>query len=273
MSRKWTDVVVAALAGPLAAAGTAKVTTAPEELDWPIDEGVLATPHGPRIVGGSELAMATAATVLRGRVGAGVMTLGYTALAVTAWRLRGAKCACFGRARLASVGRSHVAGNIAGAAAGAGALVAGPGGSRGVRVAVGLAATAATAGLVALADRRADSSSQTRPAALPEDVHAVRLYTTASCPACRSLRHLVDTLEPARRDAVELVVLGSGEELPESMGGVGVPAAVGLDRAGNPTGEVVSGISSVKNLIDSITVTAPSAQPAPVEQSGASRAG
>lgn len=261
MIGSWPDVVVAALAGPLAAAGVAKLITPASESNWPISKGLLARPYGPPVVAAAEITAAGVLVLLPGRAAAALAVVSYAALAVAARVLRGNRCACFGMARLSAVGRTHIAANAAGGLAAAIALVGGPGARPGLRTAIAVAAAAATLGAVLALDRHRDSrdarASRDAASGCGQRVYGVRLYTSDGCPSCRSLRQLLADIEPARRNAVTTVVLGRGEDLPEPLAGLGVPAAVAVDATGEPVCTPVSGIGPVKALVDSVTLGAP----------------
>jgi hypothetical protein len=244
------------LAAPLLVAGAAKLLVSAEGLSWPYDAGPLAAPRGPRLVGGAECATALALVALPSRPAAGLAVLAYGALTVAAQRLRGEQCACFGVARLAAVGRAHVAANAAAAAAAA-ALVA-IGGASPEPALRGLGLALAAAALVSLLwqlDRRAAGGAGV--AACDEPVRGVRVYISASCPACRSLGSLLEKLETARRSLVNTVVLAEGEDsLPAALQGLGVPCAMGLNSAGQMICAPVSGIGDVKALVDRVVIGA-----------------
>ncbi|MDQ3988204.1 MAG: hypothetical protein M3291_03215 [Actinomycetota bacterium] len=250
-------LLTVALAGPLAVAGGAKLVTAPARLSWPFDTGPLRTPHGPRLVGSAELAAALAIVVLPGRAAALVALAAYAALTAVAFAMRGQKCACFGAARLANVGRSHVGANAGATLLATVLVVAGPA-EAGVlvRSTVGLLAALATLVAVFLIDRRR-RDAQESAAPCEERVSGVQLYVSDNCPACRSLKQLLGSLEPARRDAIRTTVVGSDQELPASLSGLGVPCAIPLDATGHPVCRPASGIGGVKTLINTITGTAP----------------
>lgn len=254
-------ILLAILAGPLAAAGLAKLVTAPDRVAWPIRRGPLRTPHGQRVVGAAELAAAVVVTAAPGLLAAAVAVTAYAALTVAALATRGQLCACFGAARLAAVGRLHVAANATGALAGAAAavvLAVGSAAATGgpawpLRVTVATLAAALTYAAVLLADRRSPA-----PAAAPciATVHAVHVYVADDCPSCRSLKHLLRQVEPARLDTVRTTVVARDAELPGDLRGLGVPCAQGLDAAGRPVCPPVSGIGGVKGLVDRVTIVA-----------------
>jgi hypothetical protein len=243
------------LAAPLLVAGSAKLLVSAQRLSWPYGSGPLAAPHGPRLVGGAECAIALALVALPSRPAAVLALLAYGALTAAAQRLRGEQCACFGVARLAAVGRAHVAANAAGAAAAA-ALVA-IGGATAQPALRGLGLAVAAAALVVLLwqlDRRAAAGTGVAPC--DEPVRGVRVYISASCPACRSLGSLLEKLETARRSLVNTVVLNEGDGLPAPLQGLGVPCAMGLDAAGQMICAPVSGIGDVKALVDRVVIGA-----------------
>ncbi|WP_329101300.1 hypothetical protein OG792_20685 [Micromonospora sp. NBC_01699] len=253
------DLLVAVLAGPLVASGVAKLAAPTEKLSWPIRRGPLVAPHGPRLIGAAELIGAVLLIVVPGRLAALCGLVAYLALTIVAHALRGQRCACFGLARLASVGHTHVLGNAAGALLAAVALLLGPGSQTASRVVFAAAATALITCVLLVLDHGARTLDAAKEEQIVESMHAVygvRLYTSESCPSCRALKKLVAGMEPARRDAVAETVLGPHDAPPASMAEMGVPCAQGLDAAGRPVGEPVSGIGSVKGLINSIVVTA-----------------
>jgi len=250
-------LLTAALAGPLAVAGGAKLVTAPNRLSWPFRIGLLRAPYGPRLVGSAELAAALAIVVLPGRAAMLVALAAYAVLTVVAFAMKGQKCACFGVARLANVGRLHVGANAAATVLATVLVVAGPtetsvlGGS-----AVGLLAALTTLVAVLLVDRRRRDAQEAVPPC-EERVSGVLLYVSGNCPACRSLKQVLVSMEPARRDAIRTTVIDSDKELPESLSGLGVPCAIPLDAAGQPICAPASGIGGVKALINTITSTTP----------------
>ncbi|TDD72477.1 hypothetical protein [Actinomadura rubrisoli] len=258
----FSTIVAGVLAGPLAVAGAAKILTPSGRLAWPFRRGVLRPPWGPRLAGTAEVAGAAALIALPARPAAAAGLAAYAALTVTAYRLKGERCACFGPARLASVGRTHLGANAAGTALAALALAAGPGGpGLPVRAGIGAAASAATLGAVLALDRRARKAEMTAaPRPCAEAITGVRLYLTEGCPSCRALKQLLETVEPARREAVATTLIGRGEKLPEPLSGMGVPCAVGVGASGEPVCAPAEGIGAVKALVDTITVrTAPKA--------------
>lgn len=247
------DALTAVLAGPLVAAGAAKLLTPPGKLDWPVGNG----PWGPRTTGAAEVAAAVAVVALPGRPAALVALLTYLALTGVALALRGTRCACFGTARLAPVGRAHVALNGTAAVVAALLLAAGPGSATAVRATAAAAATAATAAAVLLLDRRARRRAATAARVLCDlPVLGVRIYVTDGCPSCRSLKQLLETVEPARRETVVMIEVGQDEQLPAPLTGLGVPCAVGVDASGGTVCSPAEGIGAVKALVDGITVRA-----------------
>ncbi|MEG8275809.1 hypothetical protein [Streptomyces sp. AHA2] len=251
------DMAVAALAGPLLVSGVAKAVTPAEQLDWPVGSGPLAAPDGPRLVGAAELVAATVALVAPGRLAALAPAGSYAALTVAAHRMRGTKCACFASARLAAIGRTHVRANATMSLLAAVAAAAGPERRFLVRAGTAVLSAATTYGVVRALDRRAEQNSEATAQACQERVSAVRLYVSDDCPACRSLKHLLRFMEPARRDAVSTTVVSGESELPPEMTDLGVPCAQGLDARGEPVCPPVAGIGGVKALIDSVTLTSP----------------
>ncbi|WP_221356129.1 hypothetical protein [Streptomyces beigongshangae] len=255
--RLLPDIAVAALAGPLVVSGVAKVITPAEELDWPLDSGPLAAPGGAKIVGAGELAAAAATLAAPGRFAALAPMGTYAALTVVAHRTKGAKCACFGTARLAAIGRTHIGANASASLIAAAALVAAPGHRHLVRTATALLSAAVTHGVVRALDRRAGKTSGAAAQVCHDPVDSVRLYVSDDCPACRSLKHLLQFMEPARRNAVRTTVVSGEDELPPQLAGLGVPCALGLDTRGEPVCAPVSGIGAVKALVDGVTLGAP----------------
>jgi hypothetical protein len=251
------DLAVAALAGPLAVSGIAKTVTPAEELDWPVDSGPLAAPDGAKLVGAAELAAAAVTLVAPGRIAALAPTCAYAALTVAAHRMKGAKCACFGAARLAAIGRTHIGANAAAALVAASALTAGPERRFLLRAGTAVLSSAVTYGVVRALDRRAEQNAEAAARTCQERVSSVRLYVSEDCPACRSLKHLLRFMEPARRDAVSTTVVTGEDELPQELAELGVPCALGLDARGEPVCAPVAGIGGVKALIDSVTLSAP----------------
>ncbi|TLQ43156.1 hypothetical protein [Streptomyces marianii] len=249
------DMALPAVAGPLVIAGAAKLMADSGQLAWPIRSGPLALPWGPRLVGTAELLAAVGIVFLPGRWAAASALLAYAALTAVAARTKGQKCACFGLARLAAIGKTHIGTNAAGAllAAVALALPPGDGGivTRAVAAAVG---TAVMLGVLLAIDRRLRTAQE---ATLPctEQVSAVRMYVADDCPSCRSLKHLLSAAEPERLALVTTVTVAKEAELPGVLHGLGVPCAIGLDRTGMPVCSPVSGIGAVKALVDAITLT------------------
>jgi hypothetical protein len=240
------------LAAPLLIAGAAKLLSSPERISWPYAAGPLAAPRGPRIVGAAECAAAVLLVLLPSRPASAVAVLAYGALTLTAYRLRGRQCACFGVARLAAVGRGHVAANAAATLAAA-ALVAAGGSTELPLRGLGLALAAAC--LVALLwqlDRR--DAAGTGGGDCAEPVRGVRVYVSENCPACRSLSSLLARMEDTRRTLVSTVVVRESESLPAALQGMGVPCALGLNSAGEAICSPVSGIGDVKALVDKVVI-------------------
>ena len=250
------DALTAALAGPLLVAGAAKLLASPDGLDWPVRSGPLRAPRGPRLTGAAETAAALSVVVLPGRPAALVALLAYLALTAAAFTLRGRRCACFGPARLAAVGRAHTGLNAAAALVAAGAMAAGPGSGLLVRAAALGGAAAVTLAAVILLDRRAGRDAAASEGGCDRRVIGVRIYTTDTCPSCRSLKQLLETMEAARRDAVDMITLGPDEEMPEPLSGLGVPCAQAVGESGEPVCAPVVGIGAVKALVDGIAIRA-----------------
>jgi hypothetical protein len=252
------DAVTAALAGPLIVAGAAKLLASPGGLDWPVRTGPLRAPWGPRLTGAAEAAVALAIVAVPGRPAALAALLAYLALTAAAFGLRGRRCACFGLARMASVGRAHIGLNAVAALVAAVTLAAGPGSEPFTRAVIAATAAAVTLAAVLLLDRRAgrdESAAAAAPAAgCDQQVMGVRIYTTDACPSCRSLKHLLEAMEPVRRDAVVMVPVGPGEKLPGPLSGLGVPCALAVGESGEPVCSPVAGIGAVKALVDSIVI-------------------
>jgi hypothetical protein len=241
-----------ALAAPLLVAGSAKLFVSADRLSWPYDARPLAAPHGPRLVGGAECAIALLLLLGPSRPAAALAALAYGALAVAAQRLRGEQCACFGVARLAAIGRAHVTANATAAAVAAALATFGTSPALPLR---GLALALAGAALVALLwrlDRRTAAGTGAR--ACDEPVRGVRVYVSADCPACRSLGSLLEKLETARRSLVNTIVVSEQDGLPPALQGIGVPCAMGLDAAGQMVCTPVSGIGNVKALVDRVVI-------------------
>ncbi|WP_031509576.1 hypothetical protein [Streptomyces megasporus] len=254
LSDRLPDLALAATAGPLAVAGAAKLVTAPEKLSWPIRSGPLAAPTGPRAVGAGEVAATVAVVVLPVRWAAAIALLTYAVLTVVAVRSRGQKCACFGLARLAAVGRVHIGANAAAAALAAAVLTLSDAGAWPLPRAVATAAAAGvTLTVLLVVDRRREAARLHVPPCA-EQIRGVRLYVADDCPSCRSLKHLLAAGEPERLAAVTMVTVAKEAELPGSLQGLGVPCATGLDAAGEPVCAPASGIGAVKGLIDGITL-------------------
>jgi hypothetical protein len=245
------DVVLAVLAGPLLAAGLAKLAVPASRLNWPYQSGLLAAPRGPRLVGAAELVAVVVLVLAPGPWDALCGFVAYAALAVVAFRLRGQSCACFGAARLAAVGSGHLALNAVGASAAVAVFLLPTARPWPAGRAVGAVLVAGiVAGVLWLLDRRKPPVE----AACDTPIVAVRLYESSSCPACRSLERLLGSMADDRRNAVDTTVLQEGENLPDRLSGLGVPCAIGVDAGGNEVCEPVSGVGEVKALIDRITV-------------------
>jgi hypothetical protein len=247
-----TNGALGILAAPLLTAGAAKLLVRAESLSWPYDAGPLAAPRGPRLVGAGECAAAAAIVLLPNPLAGAVAAGAYGTLSVAARRLRGHRCACFGAARLAAVGRAHVAANAA-AAAVAAALVPAAGATELPLRGLGLAGTAAAlVGLLWQLDRRSAAGSGARDCAEP--VRSVRVYVSENCPACRSLGSLLTRMEGTRRALVNTVVVREKESLPRVLQDLGVPCAIGLNSAGQVVCAPVSGIGDVKALVDQVVI-------------------
>ena len=245
------DVVLAVLAGPLLAAGLAKLAVPADRLNWPYQSGLLAAPLGPRLVGVAELVAVLVLVLAPGPWDALCGLAAYSALAVVAFRLRGQSCACFGTARLAAVGSGHLALNAIGALIAVAVLLVPAGTPWPAGRAVGAVLVAGLiAGALWLLDRRKPPVE----AACDAQIVAVRLYESSTCPACRSLERLLGSMADDRREAVDTTVLQEGQSLPDRMSGLGVPCAIGIDAGGNEVCEPVSGVGEVKALIDRIVV-------------------
>ena len=240
------------LAAPLLIAGTAKLAASADRISWPYSAGLLAPPRGPRLVGAAEIVAAALVVLLPSRPAGAIAALAYAALTVTAQRLRGHRCACFGVARLAAIGRAHVSANAA-AALLAAALVPLAGAPDLPLRGLGLALAAAV--LLALLwhlDRRAVAGTDAPQCAEP--VRGVRVYVSENCPACRSLGTLLARMEDTRRSLVSMVVVHESQALPTALQGLGVPCAIGLDSAGEAICSPVSGIGDVKALVDKVVI-------------------
>jgi len=245
------NAILGILAAPLLTAGAAKLLVRTENLSWPYETGPLAAPRGPRLVGAGECAAAGAVVLLPNPLAGAVAVVAYGTLAVAAQRLRGHRCACFGAARLAAVGRAHVAANAGAAGVGA-ALVPVDGAVELPLRGLGLAAAAAAlVGVLRRLDRR---SAGTGAGDCAEPVRSVRVYVSENCPACRSLGSLLTRMEGTRRALVSTVVVREKESLPRALQGLGVPSAIALDSAGQVTCAPVSGIGDVKALVDQIVI-------------------
>ncbi|MHC3455731.1 hypothetical protein [Streptomyces prasinus] len=254
LSSFLNDLVLPAAAGPLLVAGIAKIVADPAQLAWPVRSGVLAGPRGPRLVGVGEVLAAAGVVLLPGRSAPGLALLVYGVLTVVAARTKGRKCACFGIARLAAVGRVHIGANAAGALLSALALaLPAPASGLLLRATAAVVGSAVTLGVLLAADRRLrDAQRTTSPCT--EQVSAVRMYVAEDCPSCRSLKHLLSASEPDRLALITTVTVAKEAELPGRLHGLGVPCAIGLDRDGDPVCEPASGIGAVKALIDAITL-------------------
>ena len=242
------------LAAPLLIAGTAKLVASADRISWPYSAGLLAPPRGPRLVGAAEIAAAALVVLLPSRPAGAIAALAYAALTVAAQRLRGHRCACFGVARLAAVGRAHISANAA-AALVAAALVPAAGAPdlplRGLAIAL-----AAAVLLVVLwqLDRRAVAGTGTGTPECVEPVRGVRVYVSDNCPACRSLGTLLARMEDTRRSLVSTVVVHETRGMPTALQGLGVPCAIGVDSAGQAICSPVSGIGDVKALVDKVVI-------------------
>lgn len=240
------------LAAPLLIAGTAKLAASADRISWPYSAGLLAPPRGPRLVGAAEIVAAALVVLLPSRPAGAIAALAYATLTVAAQRLRGHRCACFGVARLAAIGRAHVSANAA-AALLAAALVPLAGAPdlplRGLGLA--LAAVVLITVLWHL-DRRAVAGTDAPQCAEP--VRGVRVYVSENCPACRSLGTLLARMEDTRRSLVSTVVVHESHALPTALQGLGVPCAIGLDSAGEAICSPVSGIGDVKALVDKVVI-------------------
>jgi hypothetical protein len=258
LAGNWGAMATAALAGPLVVAGAAKLLAKAGTVLWPVETGPLRAPAGPRLAGAVECVAAAGLVLLPARPAAVLAVVTYTGLAAVATALRGQKCACFGTARLAAIGRGHIGVNAAAAAVATVAAVTGsstPG--TGVRVGVAVAAGLVMAGTVLILDRREQAAESGEPGC-EGTVTTVQLYVGDTCPSCRSLEELLTTtMESARLEAVTTTVLTQDDSLPPELAGLGVPAAVGLGADGRPICRPVDGIGAVKALIDSIVLRAP----------------
>ncbi|MFD9941205.1 hypothetical protein ACFWYW_44445 [Nonomuraea sp. NPDC059023] len=252
-----TDVVLGILAGPMMVAGLAKLVTPAEKLQWPIRHPMLRAPHGPKLVGVAELTVAAIAILASEHWAVVAVAVTYVSLAVVAFWLRGQKCACFGAARLAAVGRTHVSLNAVGAVVATMVAITGSAGPSSVVVRLGVTAGAAVVifGLILLLDRRRET---TATAARPCDdrIYGVRLYGADDCPACQALKELIAKMDPIRHRTIEMVTVAMREKLPEEVDGLGIPCAVGLDAEGNVVCAPAEGIGPVKRLIESVTISA-----------------
>ncbi|WP_191305290.1 hypothetical protein [Lentzea cavernae] len=250
----WSDLVIALLAGPLVLAGIAKLATESGKLPWPVRSGPLRAPYGPKAVGGAEVVTAILVVLLQGALAAIVAAVAFGVLTVVAAALSGQKCACFGLARLASVGKAHIAGNaIAALVAVAIAISAPPGDAPVLRVWTCVLSAGALGALLFLSDRRRKAAEEI-PSECGEMLSGVLLFVSDDCPSCRSLKQLLDAAEPARRAAITTVVIKHADDIPEDMRKLGVPSAVGIDRLGRPVCLPVGGTGPVKALVDTITI-------------------
>jgi hypothetical protein len=240
------------LAAPLLIAGTAKLVARPDAISWPYTTGLLAPPRGPRLAGAAEIVAAALVVLLPSRPAAALAALAYATLTVTAQRLRGHRCACFGVARLAAVGRAHVSANAAATLLAAALVPVARAPDLPLR-GLGLAlAGAALLVLLRQLDRRAVEASGAPQCAEP--VRGVRVYVSENCPACRSLGTLLARMEDTRRSLVSTVVVHETQALPTALQGLGVPCAIGLDAAGEAICSPVSGIGDVKALVDKVVI-------------------
>jgi hypothetical protein len=240
------------LAAPLLIAGTAKLVASADRISWPYSAGLLAPPRGPRLAGAAEIAAAALAVLLPNRPAGAIAALAYATLTAAAHGLRGHRCACFGVARLAAIGRAHVSANAAAALLGA-ALVPAAGASDLPLRGLGLAlATAVLLALLWQLDRRAVAGTGAPRCAEP--VRGVRVYVSENCPACRSLGTLLARMEDTRRSLVSTVLVHETQALPAELQGLGVPCAIGLDGAGEAICSPVSGIGDVKALVDKVVI-------------------
>jgi hypothetical protein len=256
MSSRLPQAALAALAGPLLVGGAAKLLTPASRLAWPYRTGPLRAPHGPRLAGGAELAAATALVLLPGRAAPAAAVITYGTLTAVAQALDGQRCACFGAARLATVGRAHIGANALGSAVAAALLTTDLPARPRLRGAAAALAAATTAVTVLLADRRRARAEETVEHC-GEAVAGVQLYVSDNCPACRALKQLIGAMEPVRQDRVNMTVVSSGSELPPGMTDMSVPCAMPVDAAGGPVCAPVSGIGAVKALIDTVVIAAP----------------
>ncbi|GAA2846508.1 hypothetical protein GCM10010517_03230 [Streptosporangium fragile] len=250
-----TDVVLGILAGPMAAAGLAKLVSPAEKLQWPIRHPVLRAPHGPKLVGVAEFTVAAIAILASERWAAVAVAVAYASLAAVAFWLRGQKCACFGAARLAAVGRTHVSLNAVGAVVAAMVVVAGGAGPSSTVTRLGVTAGAAVGifGLILILDRRREAAAMATPPC-DERIYGVRMYEAEDCPACRALKELIGKMDPIRHRTIEKVTVAMGEKLPAEVEGLGIPCAVGLDAGGKAVCVPAEGIGAVKRLIESVTI-------------------
>lgn len=253
MSSLLLHSALAALAGPLAAAGVAKLCTPPARLAWPFHSALLRAPHGPRLTGAAEAAAAICLVLIPGRAAAALALIAYGALTAAAHAMRGRRCACFGAARLAAVGRLHIGANAMGAAVAALLLLPDLPSRPEVRGPLAVVATGLVAATVLVTDRRR-AAREAIAVPCTSQVDGVHLYVSENCPACRALRQLLAAMEPARQAAVRVTVVERGSDLPPHLADMSVPCATAVDGLGTPVCEPTSGIGSVKALIDTITV-------------------
>jgi hypothetical protein len=203
-------------------------------------------------VGAGEVLAAALITFIPERPAAVVALAAYLALTAVAYSLRGQECACFGVARLASVGRLHIVANAAGAVlAAVVTAIATSGAGLAPRLGGAAVAGAATFGLVLLADQTRSAGSLGDCA---DPVAAVHLYVSSSCPSCRAVSQMLASAEPARRDAVTITELGPGQRPPEHFGSSGVPCAVGLSAEGEESCGPAFGLGPVWALIERIVI-------------------
>jgi hypothetical protein len=240
-------ILLAVLAGPLLAAASAKAFLPAARLDWPLES--LPVPVGPRAAAAAELAVAVVLITAPVRAAAITGAVCYAVLTAVAWRLRGQRCACFGLARLASVGPAHLALNSAATVVAVAVAVTGGGAGTVIRPGIAVAATAVTGGLLAVTGRGREVRQPCQ-----EQIGGVRLYVSESCPACRALQTLLAGVEPARRAAVQ--ILDRQESPPPAEAArLGVPCAVPISITGQAACTPVSGVDPVWRLIQGITIT------------------
>ncbi|WP_128430744.1 hypothetical protein [Streptomyces cyaneus] len=254
MPSRLPQAALAALAGPLLVGGAAKLLTPASRLAWPYRKGPLRAPLGPRLAGGAELAAAASLVLLPGRAAPAAAVVTYGTLTAVAQSLDGQRCACFGAARLATVGRAHIGANALGSAVAATLLACELPARPRLRGATAALAATVTAAAVLFADRQRAQGAADAVERCEQAVAAVRLYVSDNCPACRALKQLLGAMEPVRQDRVTLTVVGSGSELPPEMADMSVPCALPVDAAGGPVCSPVSGIGAVKALIDTVVI-------------------